>query len=152
MSRLRKFPVRPQQEISPPLQNNNDYLIAGEGECSMARKDRSRRYLTWPQLIVLGVLLLAGLLFLWNHVRQETDRVEAAYEELRLVISDKQANVTNLTQQLERVSSDEYAENIAREKFDYIRKGEIVFQFDDPQLLQNYTEEEAQFILEEMRD
>lgn len=118
----------------------------------MARKDHSRRYLTWPQLIVLGVVLLTVLLLLWNHVRQGTDRVEAAYEELRLVISDKQANVTNLTQQLERVSSDEYAENIAREKFDYIRKGEIVFQFDDPQLLQNYTEEEAQFILEEMRD
>lgn len=118
----------------------------------MARKDRSRRYLTWPQLIVLGVLLLAALLFLWNHVRQDTDRVEAEYEALRMTISDKQADLSALELQLKRVSSDEYAENIAREKFDYIRKGEIVFEFDNPQLLQNYTEEEAQFILEEMRD
>ena len=43
-------------------------------------------------------------------------------------------------------------ENEAREKYDFIRQGEIIFAFDNPELLRGYTEEEYQIIMDEMRD
>ena len=47
--------------------------------------------------------------------------------------------------------SGSYVENEARE-LGYIREGEIIFAFSDPDALKGYTEEEYQIILEEMRE
>ena len=58
----------------------------------------------------------------------------------------------DLQLQLQRVGSEGYVENEAREKYDFIRQGEIIFAFDNPELLRGYTEEEYQIIMDEMRD
>ena len=52
----------------------------------------------------------------------------------------------------QRVGSDGDVENAARENYGFIRNGEIVFAFENPELLRGYTEEEYQTIMDEMRD
>lgn len=50
------------------------------------------------------------------------------------------------------MGSEGYVENAARENYGFIRNGEIVFAFENPELLRGYTEEEYQTIMDEMRD
>ena len=58
----------------------------------------------------------------------------------------------DLLLQLQRVGSEGYVENEAREKYEFIRQGEIVFAFENPDVLKGYTQEEYQIIMDEMRD
>ena len=90
----------------------------------MARVDRDRRYISWRGM-ALGAALLLILFFtalFW--VRSE----------------------------LARVGSEGYVENAAREEYGFIKQGEIVFAFENPDALKGYTEEEYQIIMDEMRD
>ena len=78
---------------------------------------------------------------------------------VRLVASPLQYSVSvmemeyaDLLLQLQRVGSEGYVENAAREEYGFIKQGEIVFAFENPDALKGYTEEEYQIIMDEMRD
>jgi hypothetical protein len=77
---------------------------------------------------------------------------EAQYARQQAQIVDMELNLTTLKNDLARVGTDGYVENEAREKLDFIREGEIVFAFENPDALKGYTEEEYQIIMDEMRD
>ena len=47
------------------------------------------------------------------------------------------------------MGTDSYVENEAREKYGYIQEGEICFEFTNPEVLNNYTREEWQIIVDE---
>ena len=118
----------------------------------MARKDHSRHYFSWPVLAFLLVAALTVFFIVLHQVHDRTRQLEFQAESLRMSVSAKEAELAELQQELLRVDSDGHIENVARQEHDFIRKGEILFKFNDPSKLEGYTTEEYQFIMDEMRD
>ena len=118
----------------------------------MARVDRDRRYFSWKFMAILAVVMI--ILFtgamLW--LNADIEDLHAQDEALRLSLRVQDMEKANLDLELARMGSEGYVENEAREKYDFIREGEIVFAFEDPEALKGYTQEEYQIIMDEMRD
>ena len=134
------------------MQNHIDYTFDGERVSGVARKDHSRHYFSWPVMACIAALICAVCCTVLYQVHDRTRQLQQETESLRLTISAKEAELNALKQELQRVDSDGHVENVARQEHDFIRKGEIIFRFDDPSKLEGYTIEEYQFIMEEMRD
>ena len=143
---------RPQQETSHPLKNSLDYTFDEKGVGIMARKDQSRHYFSWPVLAFLLVAALTVFFIVLHQVHGRTRQLEFQADALRMSVSAKEAELAELQQELLRIDSDGHIENVARQEHDFIRKGEILFKFNDPSKLEGYTTEEYQFIMDEMRD
>ena len=141
-----------QQETPLPPQNYYEHSFYGEGEDGMARKDHSRHYFSWPALALIAVVMFAVFFIVLHQVRERTHQLEFEAESLRMTITSREAEISELEKELQRVDSEGHIENFAREEYDYIRKGEIIFRFNDPSKLEGYTVEEYQFIMDEMRD
>ncbi len=118
----------------------------------MARVDRDHRYFSWKLMAILGVVLVILFLFAMRWVNADIKQLQAQDEALRLSVNVMDIEHTNLELELARVGSEGYVENEAREHYGFIRDGEIIFAFTDPDALKGYTEEEYQIILDEMRD
>lgn len=118
----------------------------------MARVDRDRRYISWTGMSLGAVLLLILFGVSMHWVRNDIKKLEAQDTTLQLQVSLKEMDYADLQLELARVGSEGYVENAAREEYGFIKKGEIVFAFEDPDALKGYTEEEYQIIMDEMRD
>lgn len=117
----------------------------------MARVDRDRRFFSWPFMGLMAALMviLFGAALHW--INADIKNLQARNDALQITMSDLDLDYADLKNELERIGSDGYVENEARE-LGYIREGEIIFAFSDPDALKGYTEEEYQIILEEMRE
>lgn len=118
----------------------------------MARVDRDRRYFSWQFMAILVLLLVILFAAAMHWVNQDIKNLQAQDEALRLSLNVMDMEHANLELELARVGSDGFVENEAREHYGFIRNGEIIFAFADPDALKGYTEEEYQIILDEMRD
>ena len=118
----------------------------------MAKKDHSRHYFAWPVIIFILVVMLIAFFIVLHQIRSHTRQLELQSNILRMTISAKEAELSALAKELQRVDSEGHIENVGRQTHDLIRKGEIRFKFNDPQKLEGYTPEEYQFIMDEMRD
>ena len=118
----------------------------------MARMDRDRRYISWRGM-ALGAVLLVILFFVALHwVHADIERLQAQDTTLQLRVNVMEMDYASLQLELQRVGSEGYVENEARENYGFIRDGEIIFAFENPDMLKGYTEEEYQIIMDEMRD
>lgn len=118
----------------------------------MARVDRDRRYISWRGM-ALGAALLVILFFVALHwVRADIEKLHAQNTTLQYKVNLMEMDYADLQLELQRVGSEGYVENEARENYGFIRSGEIIFAFENPELLRGYTEEEYQIIMDEMRD
>ena len=118
----------------------------------MARVDRDRRYISWPGMALASVLLVALFCVSLYWVKADIERLHAQDNTLQLKVNVMEMDYADLQLELQRVGSEGYVENAARENYGFIRHGEIVFAFEDPEKLRGYTEEEYQIIMDEMRD
>ena len=118
----------------------------------MARVDRDRQYFSWKFMAILAVLLVLLFCAALYWVRADIRKLQAQDETLRLSVNVLDMEHANLELELARVGSEGYVENEAREHYGFIREGEIIFVFEDPDVLKGYTEEEYQIIMDEMRD
>ena len=134
------------------MKNTNDYKFVRKGGISMARVDRDRRYISWRGMALLSMLVVVLFCVSLHWVRQDIARLEAQDATLQLKVNVMEMDYADLQLELQRVGSEGYVENEAREHYGFIRSGEIVFAFEDPEKLKGYTEEEYQTIMDEMRD
>lgn len=118
----------------------------------MARVDRDRRYISWRGMALGAVVLLILFCAALHWVRSDIEQLHARDAALQLQVNLMEMNYADLQLELQRVGSEGYVENMAREEYNFIREGEIVFAFEDPEVLKGYTEEEYQIIMDEMRD
>ena len=118
----------------------------------MARVDRDRRYISWRGMALGAGLLVTLFAFSLHWVRADIERLQAQETTLQLKVNVMEMNYADLKLELERVGSEGYVENAARENYGFIKEGEIIFAFQDPEVLKGYTEEEYQIIMDEMRD
>ena len=147
-----KISPPPRQESTPPPQNRYDYKNAAEGGITMARVDRDRHYISWKGMALASLLLTALFCVSLYWVKADIARLQAQDATLQLKVNVMEMNYADLQLELQRVGSEGYVENEARENYGFIRSGEIVFAFENPELLRGYTEEEYQIIMDEMRD
>lgn len=119
---------------------------------TMARVDRDRRYISWKGMVLASVLLVALFCVSLYWVKADIAKLQAQDATLQLKVNVMEMNYADLQLELQRVGSEGYVENAARENYGFIRNGEIVFAFENPELLRGYTEEEYQTIMDEMRD
>lgn len=118
----------------------------------MARVDRDRRYFSWTFMGILAALVLILFFCAMHWVNRDIRELKTREDALRLSMTQMDVEHSNLELELARVGSEGHVENEAREHYGYIRDGEIVFAFSDPDALKGYTEEECQIIMDEMRD
>ena len=118
----------------------------------MARVDRDRHYISWPGMALAAALMVVLFCVSLHWVKNDTKRLRAQDAALQLKVNVMEMDYADLQLELKRVGSDGYVENEAREHYGFIRSGEIVFAFEDPEKLKAYTEEEYQTIMDEMRD
>ena len=118
----------------------------------MARVDRDRRYISWKGMALASVLLVALFCVSLYWVQADIAKLQAQDTTLQLKVNVMEMDYADLQLELQRVGSEGYVENAARENYGFIRNGEIVFAFENPELLRGYTEEEYQTIMDEMRD
>ena len=118
----------------------------------MARVDRDRRYISWRGMAFGAVLLLILFFVALHWVRMDIKSLQAKDTTLQYQLNVMEMDYADLQAELQRVGSEGYVENEARTTYKYIREGEIIFSFENPELLRGYTEEEYQIIMDEMRD
>ena len=118
----------------------------------MARADRDRQYISWRGMALGAVLLTGAFVAALCWVRADIKNLQAKDTTLQYKVNLMEMDYANLQLELARVGSEGYVENAAREEYGFIKKGEIIFAFEDPDLLKGYTEEEYQIIMDEMRD
>ena len=117
----------------------------------MTRANRDGRYISWRSMVLGIVVLLLLFCTALYWIQNDIGHLQAEDAALQLKVNMVEADYEALQLELSRVGSDGYVENIAREDFGFIKDGEILFAFDDPKKLKNYTEEEYQIIMDELR-
>ena len=91
----------------------------------------------------------------WIQVTCPTDEDQRLLEEettLRINLADVTAQGNSLDEQIARVGTNSYVESRARQDYQYIKPGELRFEFVNPEELYAYTEEEARIRQEAMED
>lgn len=116
---------------------------AGEEDGPMKGK-----VLPWKGMIIIAGFFLVVFVVLLVGVMNSRNAMEAEYAVRQAEIVVKEREVAALRTELERVGTDGYVENEARTRYDYVRNGEIRFEFADPDKLGNYTDEEWAIIVD----
>ncbi len=113
------------------------------------RVDHDRKVISWRGMAFIAVAMLAVFAVLMWTNRSKLTALRAQEEALAATLVNMEMDYNDLRDELERVGSDGYVENVAREEYEYIKEGELCFAFTNPKKLQDYTEEEWQVIMEE---
>lgn len=103
----------------------------------------------WHGMIIISVFFIGVFVIGLYHVRTSRAAMEARYTCQQKQIVELEQTVSGLEDTLQRVGTDGYVENQAREDYSYTRDGELLFEFSDPGRLDNYTEEEWNVIMDE---
>lgn len=107
------------------------------------------KVMTWRGMaFIAGASFLVFLVALIG-VLSSGNAMQAQYEQQQQAYVLMEQQVAELRNELARVGTDGYVENEARTRYDYVRSGEIRFEFSNPQLLSYYTEEEMEIIMDE---
>lgn len=113
--------------------------------------DRDRKVISWPLLAVIVVVIFVAFFVLMNRRSTFRSRLQETHARQEAEINSLSEGLASLNIQLQRMGTDGFVENEAREKYDFIKQGEIRFVFTNPDALSDYTQEEMQIIMEEMR-
>ncbi|MCQ2458402.1 MAG: septum formation initiator family protein [Clostridia bacterium] len=111
-----------------------------------------RRTMTWKGIVIVcGMLIVAFLIIhtvLQNILNQKNDE----YNARQAALIDLQNLNKDLTAEMETVGTNAYVENSARVMYSYVQKGELRFEFTNPEALGAYTPAELQILMDEMAD
>ncbi|MBQ8556819.1 MAG: septum formation initiator family protein [Clostridia bacterium] len=111
--------------------------------------DRDRKIISWRLLALMLAVLLVIFGVMMHMSQKELASLRAQDAALQMQLSSMEMTYSDLKAELRWVGSDSYVENEAREKYDFIKEGELCFEVTNPQALDGYTQEEWQIILDE---
>ena len=113
---------------------------------------QSLRRMQWSWLMVIIILMLLATVFAFamnrNDALRRQDRSEESTQQY--ILSRKEEELISLRAKLEDVGSKSYIENHARGDLSYLKPGEVRYTVTNPELLDSYTADEWQIILNEM--
>ena len=105
---------------------------------------------SWRAFGLFVALMLAAFIaamVLISGAKREAEQEQAALQEELVSVTEERSL---LLRQLDSVGTDSYIEDAARNEYGYVKPGEISFEIQNADLLDNYTAEEWQIILDEM--
>ena len=106
----------------------------------------------WGKIVLCCALALT-LFLVWNgRLKEERQRLLEEETTLRINLAGVTAQGNSLDEQIARVGTNSYVESRARQDYQYIKPGELRFEFVNPEELYAYTEEEARIRQEAMED
>ena len=113
---------------------------------------QSLRRMQWSWLMLAVIMILLIIVFAFGMSRNSADRRQALSQESnqQYLLSRKEEELISLRAKLEDVGSKSYIETHARGDLSYLKPGEIRYHVTNPELLDSYTEEEWQIMLDEM--
>ena len=116
------------------------------------RKDVSpkRWQITWPVVVFAGLMLLGILVYGLNVNAANRRALNDREANLQYNLSRKEEVQLQLAQQVEDIGSKSYIESHARSDYAYLKPGEMRFEVVNAEVLDNYTQEEWQVILDEL--
>lgn len=113
-------------------------------------RDWKLKRVSW--FVIVPVLLVAVLVCVVCYQRDNASLrgLNAQAGELRVQISENQAETESLREQMENLGTTAQLETEAR-KQDFIKSGELLFEVVNEELLDNYTKEEWTILMEERK-
>lgn len=97
---------------------------------------------------IMGVLFLTFYLILNSQLNQRRDRENA----LRVSLTRLEETNKELNNRLNLVGTEDYIVSSARTDYAYMNKNDLRFEFENPEALYAYTEEELKILMDEMAD
>lgn len=104
----------------------------------------------WGKLIFLCVVLLVAFFVGQNKIRQRIEDLSGEETALRIELSNLREEETEISRQIDMVGTDVYVMSVARAEYNYLKPGELCFEYVNPQALSAYTEAERQILNREM--
>ena len=116
---------------------------------SLRRKWKTK-LINWPAF--LGLLVLAIAICIGGAISNRNDLARAIQErsDLQVTLSKTEAERNALKKQYDSIGSKPYLETRARDEDHYLREDEIRFVVENPDMLDNYTDEELNILINEM--
>lgn len=101
--------------------------------------------------ILLGIALLLFLIlhFVLQGIQNSNREKQKG---LDVTLTQEEARNTDLHNELDAVGTNDYVIRNARENYDFISRNELRFEYDNPDALYAYTEQELQVLMSEMAD
>ena len=100
------------------------------------------------------ILALALVIFLALHImlRDSLNRSTAKEKDLQVTLTRLEELNKGLKDQLERVGTDDYIVSSAIQNYSFMNKDDIKFEFDNPEALYAYSEEEIRILMDELTE
>ena len=102
-------------------------------------------------LLILGAmaaLFLAAHWLLQNNLSRKTEQENA----LRVALTRLEEQNTSLIAKLNVVGTEDYIVSSAMENYSYVNRDDIRFEYENPEALYAYTEDEIRVLMDEMID
>lgn len=108
--------------------------------------------MNWQGFLVLAAILVTvfiiGMMLISSQLNQNREKSTA----LQFALNHAYAGNNELVAELELVGTTGFIESSARRDLNYIKPGELCFEFANPEALYAYTAEELDILMEEMTD
>lgn len=110
------------------------------------------RSMNWKGFVLFICLILVAFLVL--HLMMKNTLKDQSEKEKALTANKNRLEELNqeLQRRLEMVGTDEYIAQSAIQNYSYVNKNDIRFEFDNPEALNLYTNEEIRIMMEELAE
>ena len=109
-----------------------------------------RVVIRWRAMALFCVLIVAVFAVgFWSNAR-DMRRAQEQETALQQTLTRLQNDLLELTGQLLQVGTSSYIESRAREDYAFLKPGELRFEVINPEVLEGYTREELQILMDEM--
>lgn len=110
------------------------------------------RYMNWKGLAILIGSLLALFLIVHFILKGILNNSTQTLHEREYQQTQEEARNNSLHDELDEVGTTEYIIRNARENYDFVSRNELRFEYENPEALYAYTEQELQILLTEMAE
>ncbi|MDO4483897.1 MAG: septum formation initiator family protein [Clostridia bacterium] len=97
----------------------------------------------WGKLILVCIVMLLFAVWVIGSINSATRSLEEEKNALTIQANDLKNEQAELELQISQVGNEKYIEAKAREDYQFLKEGELRFEFVNPQALYEYTEEET---------
>ena len=104
----------------------------------------------WGKLIFLCALLVIAFLVSYNRVQNRIADLTGEETSLHMQLSDLREEKSELERKINMVGTKVQIMSEARDKYDFLRPGEMRFSFNNPKELEFYSDEEEEILRYEL--
>ena len=109
-----------------------------------------RKPISWALVIVACAALMIAVLSYRNWIEEQIVRLDGEETTLTVTLAQRRAETEELRLTITRAGTDADIEEKARAEYGYMKEGELRFEFTNPALLDEYTDEETEILKREL--